>query len=138
MNSNKFSGGEGTKRKFDEIKVVPVVRTNKENFHDVLLSKEVHPLRYMKEEDTFIHCDNASAINQAQKGANKRSKHIRIHQSYIWEQIHIFKRVVVLKVDTKYNPADLQTKPLNAELYNRHTRTIMGERDCFVKFASGD
>ena len=138
VNSNKFSGGEGTKRKFDEIKVVPVVRTNKENFHDVLLSKEVHPFRYMKEEDTFIHCDNASAINQAQKGANKRSKHIRIHQSYIWEQIHIFKRVVVLKVDTKYNPADLQTKPLNAELYNRHTRTIMGERDCFVKFASGD
>ncbi len=77
-------------------------------------------------------------INQAQKGANKRSKHIRIHQRYIWEQIHIFKRVVVLKVDTKYNPADLQTKPLNAELYNRHTRTIRGERDCFVKFGSGD
>ena len=69
------------------------------------------------------------------KRSNKRSKHIRIHNSYIWEQIHIFKRIKIGKVATEYNVADLQTKPLKADLFNYHTKTLMGERHSFKDFS---
>jgi|TARA_B110000211_G_C13758781_1_gene412161 hypothetical protein len=48
--------------------------------------------------------------------------------------MHIFERIRVGKIATEFNVADLQTKPLNAELFNRHARTIMGERTVFNQF----
>ena len=50
-----------------------------------------------------------------------------IHNSYIWEQIHIFGNIKVGKISTKQNSADLQTKVLGAEPFKQHSRTIMGE-----------
>ena len=81
----------------------------------------------MDKEDTVIYGDNKSSLNQANNGSNKRSKHIKIHNSYIWEQIHIFGNIKVGKISTKQNSADLQTKVLGAEPFKQHSRTIMGE-----------
>lgn len=51
------------------------------------------------------------ATQQANYGSNRRSNHIRIHNSYVWEQIHfihIFKRIKIGKVATEYNAALVQ------------------------------
>ena len=39
-----------------------------------------------------------------------------------------------VRVATEYNVADLQTKPLKAELFDYHTKTLMGERHSFKDF----
>ena len=117
-----------------ELKHVNMIHSTKQEFKGELLSKDIHPFQWMNEEDTIIYGDNSSAIQQANYGSNKRSKHIRIHNSYIWEQIHIFKRIKIGKVATEYNVADLQTKPLKAELFDYHTKTLMGERHSFKDF----
>jgi hypothetical protein len=98
---------------------------------ETLLSKAVHPWTWMEKSDTVIYGDNKSSLSQANYGSNKRSKHIRIHNSYIWEQIHVFKTVRVGKVDTKENCADMQTKCLDEKLFQYHTSLLMGERTHF-------
>ena len=118
-----------------EVRHVNMIHTSKQEFKGELLSKDIHPFQWMNEEDTVIYGDNSSAIQQANYGSNKRSKHIRIHNSYIWEQIHIFKRIKIGKVATEYNVADLQTKPLKADLFDYHTKTLMGERHSFKDFS---
>jgi hypothetical protein len=118
----------------NKVDCVPIVHSDKKEFAEILLSKSIHPFQWMHEEDTVIYGDNSAALEQSRKGPNKRSKHIRYHNSYIWEQMHIFERIRVGKIATEFNVADLQTKPLNAELFNRHARTIMGERKVFNQF----
>ena len=102
-----------------EVRHVNIIHTSKQEFKGELLSKDIHPFQWMNEEDTIIYGDNSSAI----------------HNSYIWEQIHIFKRIKIGKVATEYNVADLQTKPLKADLFNYHTKTLMGERHSFKDFS---
>ena len=65
-------------------------------------------------------------IQQANKGTCKRSKYIRIHKSYLWEQTHVFNSVRVAKIDTAENSADLQTKVLDSTKFEKHAKTIMG------------
>ena len=98
---------------------------------EILLSAGVHPWSWMDKEDTVIYGDNKSSLNQANNGSNKRSKHIKIHNSYVWEQIHVFKTVRVGKVHTKENCADMQTKMLDETLFEKHAGTIMGSNEYF-------
>ena len=113
--------------KYSEIKTVNLGHNGLKAGHEILLSGSINPYTWMNPTDGVVLGDNSSAILQAQKGANKRSKHIKIHNSYIWEQIHIFGNIKVGKISTKQNSADLQTKVLGALPFTQHTRTIMGE-----------
>ena len=103
-----------------------IVHSGLKKGHEMLLSKHIHPYLWMDEADVTIYGDNSSAIQQANKGPCKRSKHIRIHKSYLWEQIHVFNNVRVAKIDTAENSADLQTKVLDSTKFEKHAKTIMG------------
>ena len=127
---------EGSYEKYKEIKQVTLTHSGLKLGHDILLSKECNPYMWMNDTDLTIYGDNSSAILQSKNGTNKRSKHIRIHNSYIWEQMHIFGNIKVGKINTKYNSADLQTKILNKELFMRHSSTIMGEKRTFISNAA--
>lgn len=121
--------------KYSEIKTVNLGHNGLKAGHEILLSGSINPYTWMEPTDGVVLGDNSSAILQAKKGANKRSKHIKIHNSYIWEQIHIFGNIKVGKISTKQNSADLQTKVLGAEPFKQHSRTIMGEgREFIVNF----
>ena len=123
--------GEQVKGEWKEVKTVSLTHSGLELGNEILLSKECNPYMWMNEVDTVVYCDNSSAILQAKTGSNKRSKHIRIHNSYIWEQMHIFGNIRVGKIDTKLNSADLQTKLLKTELFDKHSKTIMGHNTIF-------
>ena len=60
-----------------------------------------------------VHCDSQSAIHLArnQNTFHRRSKHIDIKYNFIRDEVE-HKRVILKKIDTKENPADMMTKPL--------------------------
>jgi len=45
--------------------------------------------------------------------------------------MHIFGNIRVGKIDTELNSADLQTKLLKTELFDKHIKTIMGHNKIF-------
>ena len=45
--------------------------------------------------------------------------------------MHIFGNIRVGKIDTELNSADLQTKLLKTELFDKHIKTIMGHNKKF-------
>ena len=60
-----------------------------------------------------VHCDSQSAIHLArnQNTFHKRSKHIDIKYNFTRDEVE-HKKVILKKIDTKENPADMMTKPL--------------------------
>ena len=68
----------------NKVDCVPIVHSDKKEFAEILLSKSIHPFQWMHEEDTVIYGDNSAALEQSRKGPNKRSKHIRYHNSAIF------------------------------------------------------
>ena len=60
-----------------------------------------------------VHCDSQSAIHLAknQNTFHRRSKHIDIKYHFIRDEVE-HKRVILKKIDTSENPADMMTKPL--------------------------
>ena len=60
-----------------------------------------------------VHCDSQSAIHLAknQNTFHRRSKHIDIKYNFIRDEIE-HKRVILKKIDTKENSADMMTKSL--------------------------
>jgi hypothetical protein len=116
----------------DEIKQVVLLHRGLPDGNEQLLSPAIHPAQWLNSSDTVIYGDNKSAIGQIKNGMKKNCKHIQIHLSYIWEQMYIFRNIRIGKVCTNNNPADLQTKTLNGDLFRRHAATIMGENKSFT------
>jgi len=116
----------------DEIKQVVLLHRGLPDGNEQLLSPAIHPAQWLNSSDTVIYGDNKSAIGQIKNGMKKNCKHIQIHLSYIWEQMYIFRNIRIGKVCTNINPADLQTKTLNGDLFRRHAATIMGENKSFT------
>ena len=63
--------------------------------------------------EVSVHCDSKSAIHLArnQNTFQRRSKHIDIKYNFIRDEVE-HKRVILKKIDTKENPADMMTKSL--------------------------
>ena len=85
-----------------------------------LLLKELgHP-----QESTCIYIDNNASNDWAHDAEkHQRTKHIDIHHHYIRELVDN-KQIVVLRVDSKENTADILTKPLGSVLFNKHLKGL--------------
>ena len=71
-----------------------------------------------------ITCSDASAaIGIAHRQGLGKVRHVDVQ--YLWIQSEIAQGNVDLKkIHTKANPADLMTKPLNAEIMRKHMDTL--------------
>jgi hypothetical protein len=73
-----------------------------------------------------LHTDNESVFRLNSGRINHAgSKHYRIAQAFIVEMIKSSK-VVMVKIDTKKNRADLLTKALGLLLHTLHSETCFG------------
>ena len=71
--------------------------------------------------------DNSGAISLAKHRVfHERSKHIDVHYHFVREEIEKA-NILVFKVDTEDNPADMLTKPLNREKFEL-CRELVGMR----------
>ena len=78
---------------------------------------------------TIIYEDNQSALYLANNPLHKeRTKHINIRYHFVRERIQSFE-IVVEKVDTKFNVADLFTKPVDNTTFYRLLDTLLGNKD---------
>ncbi len=77
-------------------------------------------------EQIVIYQDNKSAIIMVEEDSkNKRSKHILYKIGYC-RQLHKLGALDVRYLCTGEMTADMLTKPLHGELYNKHKATLMG------------
>ena len=77
-----------------------------------------------------VHCgvfeDNSGSIEMAEVHKwRPRTKHLATKLHHFLSYMNS-SQVSVHKIDTSLQPADVLTKPLNAELLKRHRKTIMG------------
>lgn len=71
-----------------------------------------------------IGCDNNSAIHLAKHQVfHERSKHIDVRLHFVREEVEKGK-VIVFKVDTAVNPADMLTKALPKEKFDLCCRLV--------------
>jgi hypothetical protein len=76
-------------------------------------------------EPTTIYCDNKSAIELCKTlKQHHKVKHINMRINFIREMINK-RRIQLVFVPTEYNVADMLTKPLGPELFNRHQRKLL-------------
>jgi hypothetical protein len=76
-------------------------------------------------EPTIVYCDNKSAIELCKTlKQNHKVKHINMRINFIREVINS-RRIQVIFVPTEYNVADMLTKPLGPELFNRHQEKLL-------------
>jgi len=73
-----------------------------------------------------VYTDNDGVVKQSTKSVNHSSaKHYRISQAYLRSKVNDHS-IIILPVDTSLNPADMFTKALPQEAFERHRYTIMG------------
>lgn len=77
-----------------------------------------------------VHCrvfeDNSGALEIANTHKwRPRTKHLATKLHHFRDFV-VRKEITIHKIDTESQPADILTKPLNAELLTRHRKTIMG------------
>ena len=75
------------------------------------------------EEPIEIECDNQGAVDMSEKGVRWDSRDADPEYLKVIE-LTKEKRIVVMKIDTEENPADLLTKPLESELFRKHLYTL--------------
>ena len=81
---------------------------------------------------TVIYEDNESALQLANNPVHHdRTKHIAIKHHFIRDTISS-KQVVVLRVVTKDNVADLLTKPVTNTVYEHLIERFMGTTPCLI------
>ena len=56
----------------------------------------------------------------------KRKRHIRVANSYLYEEVTIHKTIAIKYVRSDENCADMMTKCLSAPLFRKHRSTLMG------------
>ena len=73
--------------------------------------------------------DNSSCANNivTRHSLQKNLRHIRVHQSYIYYEFHVKQNVVIVKVPTQLQPADVLTKVLGRAAHAFYTRVLRGE-----------
>jgi ATP-binding cassette subfamily B (MDR/TAP) protein 1 len=71
----------------------------------------------VKQEKFTLHCDSQSAIDLSKNSTyHSRTKHIDVR--YHWIRNALENRLMqIVKIDTKWNPSDMMTKPLTKEKY---------------------
>ena len=78
----------------------------------------------LQQEVVNLHCDSQSALhlatNQVMDG---KVKHIGIRYHFIREAV-FNKRIDLVKIDGKLNPADALTKVIHLEVFSRHRDTL--------------
>jgi hypothetical protein len=75
---------------------------------------------------TVLRSDNSGVVSQSTKQVNHTTaKHCRISQAYIRNRSGD-EVIEVVKVSSENNCSDIFTKPLPADAFIRHRRTIMG------------
>ena len=71
--------------------------------------------------------DNQGCIHLSHDGGNwKRKRHIRVANSYLYEEVTINKTIAIKYVRSDDNCADMMTKCLPAPLFIKHRATLMG------------
>ena len=76
---------------------------------------------------TVMYEDNQSALHLANNPIHKeRTKHINIRYHFIRERVQL-RELVIEKVDTKFNIADLFTKPVDNTTYSRLLLKLLGQ-----------
>ena len=71
--------------------------------------------------------DDTGALEIAKEEKNRpRMKHMNINLHHFRSYVDDTKEITVHKIDTKEQPADLLTKPLNEEDFVRHRLAMMG------------
>ena len=66
-------------------------------------------------------------IHLAHDGGDwKRKRHIRVANSYLYEEVTIHKTIAIKYVRSDKNCADMMTKCLSAPLFRKHRSTLMG------------
>jgi hypothetical protein len=62
---------------------------------------------------TKIYEDNQAAVSYAEKGGGPKSLHWEVKLEYIHERHHRFNQIMVTKIDTSLQVADVLTKALD-------------------------
>ena len=57
----------------------------------------------------------------------KRKRHIRVANSYLYEEVTIHKTVAIKYVPSAENCADMMTKCLPADTFERHRNVLLGQ-----------
>ena len=70
-----------------------------------------------------IECDNSGAVAMSEKSVQWDSRDADPEQLKVVGMVRE-KQIIVRKIDTELNPADLLTKPLESELFRRHLYTL--------------
>ena len=71
--------------------------------------------------------DNQGCIHLAHDGGNwKRKRHIRVANSYLYEEVTIHKTVAIKYVPSSENCADMMTKCLPRVAFEKHRAILMG------------
>ena len=75
-------------------------------------------------------CDQSGVIVQATNPSNSGSaKHYRLSQAYIRQRCESGE-VLIEKVESAENPADMLTKPLVPNTFIKHRAQLMGPQEC--------
>ena len=77
---------------------------------------------------TVLYVDNRGAIELAKDARScQRSRHVERRHLKIREWVALGE-IEVRYIDTKQNPADILTKPLDAATFERHVDTLLSDR----------
>jgi hypothetical protein len=80
-----------------------------------------------EQDGMFMFEDNQACITIAiQEASSRKTKHIELQIHHIRDLIKS-KRIVMIHIPTSIQLADIFTKPLNEETFNRHLNVILGE-----------
>jgi hypothetical protein len=75
----------------------------------------------------FMFEDNQACIALAlQEASSRKTKHVELQVHHIRDLIKS-KRVIMIHIPTRIQLADIFTKPVNEDTFNRHLPVILGE-----------
>ena len=74
-----------------------------------------------------IYEDNDACITIARNGSiHNRTRHIRVADAWIYQEVHDHGTIDIRSIDTKENIADMFTKSLPREAFEKHRGMLMG------------
>ena len=93
----------------------------------ISIRKLLHFLGFPQLAPTPIYEDNESCIawSEGSVGGSARAKHIDLRQHFVHDAVAA-KILALRKIDTKFNAADMLTKPLPRDPISNHRQHVMG------------
>ena len=97
------------------------------NLHKELIENGFH----VKTPTAKVHCklfeDNTGAIEIARTEKYRpRTKHLNCRLHHFRYYVDVLKEITIHKIDTKEQPADMLTKPLNKESLTKFRKLVLG------------